>query len=177
MENVATAISVVEAVFQELRADPDPETIKNGVSQTVWPGRGQMISTSPPVLLDVAHNAGGAKALKDMLREVFGKKAKGILVWSSLADKEPDTFLKTLAPCLEEIVCVELQTPRAMAASSLMSAAERSGIPAESCTLAEAKAALQERVSKVDFGCIAGSVYLAGEWLSQENPDPGEHIQ
>jgi len=168
---------MVEAVFHALNADLNPDMIQKGLAKTVWPGRGQLLSTTPPVLLDVAHNPGGARALREMIQDLFGKKAKGVLVWSSLADKDPDTFLKILTPCVAEILCVEVQSPRAMSVSSLITSAERVGVPVSSCSLPDARAGVAQRASEYDFGCIAGSVYLAGEWLADKKPDPGERLR
>ena len=176
MENVATAVSVVEAVFHALHADLSAAVIKKGLAKTVWPGRGQLLSTTPPVLLDVAHNPGGARALREMIQDLFGKKAKGVLIWSSLADKDPDAFLKILAPCVAEILCVEVQTPRALSVSSLIASAEKVGVPVASCSLDEARDIVTQRAAAQDFGCVAGSVYLAGEWLACQTPDPGERL-
>jgi dihydrofolate synthase/folylpolyglutamate synthase len=174
LENVATAVSLVEAVHQELQLDVDPSLLKAGLQKTDWAGRGQILSTEPPILLDVAHNPGGAKALAQMIPEVFGKKAKGVWVWSSLSDKEPEEFLKILRPFISQILCVELDTPRAISGDRLVDVAQGLGLTATRYSLEDAKAELPTLASQADFGAVAGSVYLAGAWLSAGAADPGE---
>jgi dihydrofolate synthase/folylpolyglutamate synthase len=177
VENLATAVSLVEAVCAELQLEVDPERVKAGLAATHWPARGQVLSEHPPILLDVAHNPGGARALRQALREVMGKKAKGVWVWTSLADKDPATFLSILKPMMSQVLCVELHSPRALPGDQLRQLAEDQGIPARVCSLNEAKALLPELAAEADFGCVAGSVYLAGEWLSDGPQDPGERIR
>lgn len=174
VENLATAVCLVETVCAELHLDPDPACMKDGLAATSWSARGQVLSKNPPILLDVAHNPGGAQALLESIQEIFGRDARGVWVWTSLAEKEPDLFLKRLSPAMAELLCVELSTPRALSADRLLAAAAEAGIPARVCSLAEAKQLLPGKAAEADFGCVAGSVYLAGEWLAAESPDPGE---
>lgn len=176
MENLATAVTLSEAVFDQLGLEMQPDLLKKGLSETAWAGRGQVLSVRPPVLLDVAHNPGGALALRELLRDVFGARSKGVMVWSSLRDKEPEAYLKILAPLLSELLCVELQSPRAMSSASLLAVAEKVRIPARACSVAEARVRLPQLASGLDFGCVAGSVYLAGEWMAQAETDPGERL-
>lgn len=176
MENVAVAVSLVEAALHEMNIEVDSAVIRNGLSKTVWAGRGQMLSLEPPVLLDVAHNPGGASALGELIREQFGRKARGVWVWTSLADKDPEAFLKILRPHISELLCVELKSPRAMSAEALVRLARSLGCAAEAVSLETARSMLPVRAAEADFGCVAGSVYLAGEWLSAERTDPGESL-
>jgi len=177
LENVATAISMCEATFEELGVELDSDILKSGIENTNWQGRGQVLSTDPPILLDVAHNPGGAQGLRSILQELFGRKAKGILVWSCLSDKDPEAFLHILKPHISELICVELDLPRAIKGEELLRLAENAGLSARLLSISDAKTVLPDLVAASAFGCVAGSIYLAGEWLSSEVPDPGEALQ
>ena len=177
MENLATAVTLMEAIADALHLDLSPDLFKNGLAKTQWTARGQVLSQEPPVLLDVAHNPGGASALVAMLQEVFGRKAKGVWVWSALADKDPAGFLKVIQPHVAELFCVPLDNPRGISVEELCAVAESLGIPAEAMDVEEAKELLPQKAASADFGCIAGSVYLAGAWLADTSLDPGERIR
>ena len=177
MENLATAVTLMEAIADALHLDLSPDLFKNGLAKTQWTARGQVLSQEPPVLLDVAHNPGGASALVAMLQEVFGRKAKGVWVWSALADKDPAGFLKVIQPHVAELFCVPLDNPRGISVEELCAVAESLGIPAEAMDVEEAKELLPQKAASADFGCIAGSVYLAGAWLADTSLDPGERLR
>ncbi|WFB35933.1 bifunctional folylpolyglutamate synthase/dihydrofolate synthase [Kiritimatiellota bacterium B12222] len=174
LENLCTAVAAMELMSELLGLDGDSSWVKPAVEQVDWVARGQVLSKDPAVLLDVAHNPGGAKALKVMLQELFGFKAKGVLFWSGLADKDPEGFIKVMAPVLRSCVCMDLQTDRAIPAKKLCKLAEKYGVKAEVAPLKEVQADVARWVGDADFGCVAGSVYLAGEWLGEVRPDQGE---
>ena len=176
VENLATAVSLVEAACSELSLELGPDHFKQGLARMSWEGRGQVLSDDPPVLLDVAHNPGGARALRDTIVELFGGRAKGVWVWTSLADKDPEAFLRILRPHISELLCVELESPRALSGDRLLQIAQGLGCPARCSSLEEARTLLPALAGQADFGCIAGSVYLAGTWLSATRADPGERF-
>ncbi|MEX2607574.1 MAG: folylpolyglutamate synthase/dihydrofolate synthase family protein [Kiritimatiellia bacterium] len=177
LENVCTAVAALE-LFEELLSLPgEGEGIRTAVQEVNWPGRGQVLSTNPPILLDVAHNPGGAKALNDLLLELFGRKARGVLVWGGLADKDLKGFIRLVRPRFSRCVCVALNSPRAASVDRLLDIAEGEGLKAEAGTLSGLRSTGSDWVGDADFGCVAGSVYLAGEWLSDGQPDVGEVLE
>ncbi len=177
LENLCSAVAAMELLQELLGMEPEADWVKNAVEKVTWRGRGQVLSESPPLILDVAHNPGGAKALRELLQELFGKKAKGVLFCAGLADKDLKGFLETLRPHILSCVCMDLHSERALPATVLQALAETQGIPAKVMHLDEARAQVKELVGEADFGCVAGSVYLGGEWLSAGPPDVGELMQ
>ena len=65
--NGAMAIAVVKTFIPDL----DEQTIQNGLNQTHWPGRFQIVKHKPTILYDVAHNASGIRAVLDTINAVF----------------------------------------------------------------------------------------------------------
>jgi len=174
LENLCTAVAALEEVGRQLGLPEERDWVKEALGRVRWPGRCELVSEDPPILLDVAHNASGARALREVWSDVFGRKARGVLVWASLADKDAEGVLEILRPMVKEVVCVGLSSPRALMPEILREMAERRGIPARVMPIAEAKRRLPELCTEADFGCVAGSVYLAGEWMSEEAPDGGD---
>jgi dihydrofolate synthase/folylpolyglutamate synthase len=176
LENLCTAVAALEVLEELLNLNAEPAWMKKAIESVEWAGRGQVLSVEPPVLLDVAHNVGGAKALRELLDELFGKKSKGVLFWAGLADKNPEEFIRILQPRFSACVCLDLQSPRAMSAEALALLAEKNGLSATCASMEEARRESLSFPDEFDFACVAGSVYLAGEWLSQERPDQGEML-
>lgn len=174
LENLCTAVTTLEQLQGLLGLSPDPGWMKAAVEKVDWAARGQVLSVDPPLILDVAHNPGGALGLSGLLKDLFGSKARGILFWGGLADKDPAGFIKMMRPVLSSCVCMQLQSSRAMKAEDLAALARREGLSAQVLTIKQAKVRAVELARQADFGCVAGSVYLAGEWLSLDKPDPGE---
>lgn len=174
LENLCTAVAAMEQLPGLLGLHSSERWLKDAVESVKWTGRGQVLSVRPPLILDVAHNPGGALALRELLQELFGKKARGVLFWAGLQDKDCAGFIRTIKPVIRACVCLPLTSPRAMPAEALAAMAGREGLEVQVLGLRDARQRAAELVGDADFGCVAGSVYLAGEWLSAQPADPGE---
>lgn len=173
LDALATAICALEEICSQFQTELAPSILRSALAEISWPARCQVLSIIPPVLLDVAHNPAGADALLETLRELFGKKARGRFIIAHMRDKNAKGFLQTIAPLVNEILCVPLATPRAIPPDELVGLAQSLKLSARTVTLAEAKTLTQSTPDPADFTCIAGSVYLAGAWL-ETTTDPGE---
>lgn len=174
MENIATAVAALEVTADELGLTLEAETIKRTLAETRWAARGEVMSLSPAVIVDVAHNPGGARALAELLKELFGRSAKGTLILASMKDKETDTVLKILKPHIETVYCVSVETERSRSAEELADMATRLGIPALPVALASARKRVHSGEIQGDFVCVTGSVYLAGAWAATGQVEKGE---
>lgn len=173
LDALATALAALEELCTQLQTELPPALLRRALADLTWPARCQVLSPSPPLLLDVAHNPSGAQALCDTLRELFGKKARGRFIIAHMRDKDAEAFLRTLAPLAAELLCVPLDTPRALPPEDLARLATRLHLSARALTLPEARRLAAAGPAPHAFTCIAGSVYLAGAWLATA-PDPGE---
>ncbi len=70
------------------------ESIRQGLEKTVWPGRLEVVSRKPLVVLDGAHNPDGMRALADFCRESIGKRV--ILVLGVSNDKDIESICRNL---------------------------------------------------------------------------------
>ena len=70
-ENAALAVAGVEQLMSR-GYRVTPEHVTQGLRHAFWPGRFQLFETSPPLVLDVAHNPAGMRALVESLRQRFG---------------------------------------------------------------------------------------------------------
>ena len=77
-----------------------------------WPGRFQVLPGPPPLILDGAHNPGGARALADSLRAYFPDRRIGFVLGMS-ADKDLAGILAPLLPLAARVVFTASPNPRA----------------------------------------------------------------
>lgn len=116
--NVATAIAAVEAFIGGGEQPLDLEILQSALAAVTSPGRLEIVRRSPTVLVDAAHNAGGAIALADALTDSFAfTHLVGVL--AVLADKDAETMLQTLEPVLDEVVVTRNSSPRSLSAQAL----------------------------------------------------------
>ncbi len=166
LENAATAVAASECAAQQLGQALSEKALQCGLESVRWPARCQVLRVNPTVLLDVAHNPCGARALAETLRELEPKR-KWALVFSLLADKDAHGFVRELSGCVERAWIVPLKAERAASAESLKAAAVSAGWPTEIASLADAcRAAVAHARARDGSVCIAGSLYLAGELLA-----------
>lgn len=173
LDSLAAALCTLEILCAQLQTELDPALLRRALADLSWPARCQVLSEDPPVLLDVAHNPSGARALAETLRELFGRKARGRFIVAHMADKDAQGFLKEIAPLAADVLCVPLASTRAVAPGVLAECARTTGLNARAVSFDEAKRLSQIPPESADFTCIAGSVYLAGAWFDS-SVDPGE---
>lgn len=152
------AARTAERVAQVLDIDVPPEFW----SSHAWhpPGRYQWLDTSPPTLVDAAHNPPALQALIDALKRdprLEGKPVHAVIAW--LEERPIEKAIARLEPEVASIQVPGLETPRAHPADQ---------IP-ERYRAASVRTALEEAAVRAqrDDGVVlvAGSFVLLGEAL------------
>ena len=170
LENLSLAIAALEWLSHSIQTEYETSTIKDGLQEIELPGRCQMVSEDPPVILDVAHNPDGAVVLVESLRKL-AKKRPICLIAGLLDDKDAEGFFSAFAPLVSSCSLVEIQQQRALSLADMERSAWSAGI--KSLDSGPLKTMLQNacRWAEREKGlvCIAGSLYLAGEVLSLMN--------
>lgn len=119
--NALLALAAAESLFGG-RALP-AQIVENAFAQVTSPGRLEVVRTSPTVLVDAAHNPHGVTALRTALEESFPLKHL-VLVYAAMADKDVEGVLSELEPICEAVVCVPMDSPRAMELEDLVEIAD-----------------------------------------------------
>ena len=145
--------------------DAPDEAIRRGLDTVEWPGRFQIVQRDPMVIVDGAHNPGGARALAASLRAYFPGVPLTLVVGIS-ADKDQAGILAALAPLAARLVLTAYRGPRAARPSAL-----RSLLPPEAGRIDTADSlpealALAMQEPRTPVICVAGSLYLVGEALA-----------
>ena len=160
--NVALAIAA--AVELATSFPITPAAIESGIRKTYWPGRLERvrIAGQPEFILDVAHNPGGAWALRSALSAEADEDAAQVLIFACLRDKPLREMAQILFPIFQHVVLAPIHSPRATEVADLLAAAEETGVPSTpSNTVEEAIGiALSLHPARI---VISGSLYLVGE--------------
>lgn len=162
-ENLKTALATLEILRKSGAVKLDREALYEGLKQARQPGRFEVISEDPLVIIDGAHNEAGAQALQKTMAQHFAGK-KILLVAGILADKEIDSIVKFLTKITDHIIVTEPDNPRKLAAEKLAGHVADFGVAAEAVPDVEAAVhRAKELADGYDVILFAGSLYLIGD--------------
>ena len=157
-KNAAVAVEII----RNLKMIVDNQTIANGLATAVWPGRMHVISESPYILVDGAHNPAGVTALRDSLKAEFPNQ-KFSFIMAVMADKNYVEMAQLIAPLSERIYTVTVDSERALQAKELADAIATLGVEAQACESYESAIDLAGTFNEKII--VFGSLYFIGEIL------------
>jgi dihydropteroate synthase len=155
----------IAAVLARQFAAVATETIAEGLRAATWPGRFEIVSTDPMVVLDGAHNPAAAAALSGVLDRFDHDELH--LVFAAMADKEYGRMLAAL-PAAETAYATRPDTKRAETLDALAEAlAEHADTVDVSPSVSRATARAIEAADADDFVLVTGSLYTVSEARKQ----------
>jgi dihydrofolate synthase/folylpolyglutamate synthase len=169
LRNVALAIAAAEELSKQGFA-VTTDSIEEGIRETRWPGRFQVIPASadaPEIVLDVAHNPAGAWALRSVLSACYEDRPL-TFVFGAMRDKAIGEIAEILFPLAEQVVATRADNPRSATAEEIRQAAARTSSRIEEAP--DAASALHRAFTLAGHGgvvVITGSIYLVGEAMRQ----------
>jgi dihydrofolate synthase/folylpolyglutamate synthase len=168
--NAAVALAAAETLEAGGLAIGTPALIK-GIAAASWPGRMELVSGSPPLLLDGAHNPAGAAALAAALSDYPYDRL--LLVTGVCDDKDVERIYAPLIPLVDEFFTVTPSIERAMKDEALSRFFTALGIVSQPCgTVLNGISAARSRATETDLILVCGSLFVVGEvkaWLEQVN--------
>lgn len=119
--NAALALTVVDVLRGRGWAISD-EAASAGIAAAQWPGRFQVVGTSPLTIVDGGHNPQGAEALAASLADLLGEEGLGTVDFALgvLADKDYRAMVHAVAPWARSFAVYALENPRALPADELV---------------------------------------------------------
>jgi dihydrofolate synthase/folylpolyglutamate synthase len=154
-----------------LQALPPPFTVTPaqfaaGAESLSWPGRFEIVDTSPWLVLDCAHNVPSMRALARMLPQAL-RYERLLLVLGMSADKQITATVGEIAPQADEVWLTEAFRLRALPVAQL---AEQTGPlwaeePHQVESVAQALAQARAQAGPGDCVLVTGSVFVVGEAL------------
>ncbi len=115
-DNALAAITALEALSD---TGIPYHLVERGLAFLEWPGRLEIVSHTPTVVLDGAHNASAARALRDTLEALWPKRRVYLLVGMS-KDKPVEAVAEILGPRAFSVTCSRSRHPRAMDTQTLV---------------------------------------------------------
>ena len=179
--NAALAVATIETLNASGDWGIDAKAISRGLLDTQLDGRTQVLSQSPTVVLDVAHNVASASVLLQTLRtelagwDVADKKA---LILAISTDKDCEGILRILLPAFDHVWITTYQNnPRGVAADELFRIAENVAQQESLSTKIEiagspdlAWQAATDSLPPTGVLCCTGSVFLIAELIDLAKP-------
>ena len=163
IKNAAAAVYTL-LVLRERGLSVSDEAIRSGLLKVSFPARSELLCKKPVVILDGAHNPGGAAALSKEIKELLAPYRKVGIV-GMLADKDIRSALSELLPMFDSIITVTPNNPRAMNAEELAGIVRGFGVPvkAEDDYKTAFEEALDAAGSEGSAIIVFGSLYLASD--------------
>lgn len=159
LDNAAAAIVACEELAAARGIEVTADQVRTGLAGVAWPGRIEVLSRRPLVIIDGAHNGDSAKRLIAALREHLGL-GRATLLFGTLAGKDIDAMAEATAPFADAVFVSGWASARAADARAGAEAFRRAG--AEATAMADLPQAYEaaaayagERGAVVGFGAIS----------------------
>lgn len=149
--NAATALAALRAS----KLNVSEKAIRYGIEHATLPGRFQIVSQAPRVILDVAHNPHAAAYLAGRLA-ALPKQGRVLAVIGMLHDKDIAGTLACLSPQVDSWYCAPLEGPRGASAGQLI---EHLGHGKTFASVADAWHAAMAEATAEDTVLVCGSFH------------------
>lgn len=172
VDNAALVLAACETLMRG-QINLSIEQIQYGLTNNRWPGRLEVVSERPYVVLDGAHNLMAARRLRGFLQTVLAGR-RITMVAGILDDKPYQAILKDLvAPC-SRLIITQPKIDRALAPAFLEAAT--GPLIEEIEIVSDVGDAVRHAIATSgpnDAVCVAGSLYVVGEAKAalQQTPD------
>ena len=162
--NCGLALALLDELKNQGLAVDDAAAMQ-GLAGVYLPGRMEIISEDPRILVDGAHNAASIQALMRAMGQHLRYDSM-VMIFGCAADKDIDGMMAQITTGADKVIFTRAASnARAARPQNLAEAyALHSGREAQVTeSLAEAMAVARSAVSREDIICVTGSFYLVGE--------------
>lgn len=167
--NAALALAAAE-VLEEMGVILSEQAIREGLAEASWPGRLQVMGTSPILVLDGAHNPPAMKALARVIGQEF-QYDQLILVIGVMKDKDIRGILSRIVPLAGHVIYSRPVYPRAAEPEDLWEMGKAYHGSAEvTASVSEAIERARRLAGPRDLVLVTGSLFVVGEALSHLDP-------
>jgi dihydrofolate synthase/folylpolyglutamate synthase len=178
--NAAIAVAAIESLNHR-GWGISASQLRNGLAAARLAGRTELVSQSPTVIIDIAHNEASIEALVETITELPAWQNSNFktLIMAASREKDAEAMLRPVLNVFDRIVFTRYQdNPRGRAAEELLELARAMELrlmggteisrlkPREFLLSPTPEAAWQQVLATTsfdDFVCIAGSAFLVAE--------------
>ena len=178
IENAASAVAALQ-VLRERGFRIPLEAVKEGLRNVRWPGRLEVLSRDPLVVVDCAHNPYSVQVLRRALGEWFPGR-RWVVVFGASVDKDIAGMVEAMLPLSEYVIVTRSDHPRAAAPIRLADIVAEAGGGAE--VSVNVSRAIQRALDVVDSAngvLVTGSIFVvadAREAWAQYADDPLPYV-
>ncbi|MBC8079113.1 MAG: bifunctional folylpolyglutamate synthase/dihydrofolate synthase [Gorillibacterium sp.] len=169
LKNASAALMTLELLRQYNAVILDEEPLIEAFASAKWPGRLELLTEQPRLLIDGAHNPHAAEALVQAIRETY-KYAKLRMMIGMIASKDHRGFLQHILPLVDTIIITEPDYYKKLAASDLFKQAEDllRGMDRRPVLLLEpdwkkALNLLVDGTTEEDLAVVSGTLYMISD--------------
>jgi dihydrofolate synthase/folylpolyglutamate synthase len=159
--NAATAVGVAE-ILTLGGVKISTEAVKRGIEKSRWPGRLEIISKEPLVVVDGAHNAASARALAVAVKKIF-KYNKLALVLGISSDKDIPGVLAELVPISDTVILTKAAIKERAAEPQEIKKYIKGKKPVITESVEEALEKARYIAGKGDMILVTGSLFVVGQ--------------
>ena len=161
LHNAAVVLGIADSLI-EGGWNISEENIREGLRQTRWPGRFDIMRRDPLFIIDGGHNPQCIEALVTNIRDYLtGKRL--IVLTGVLADKDYADMYKPVMDYAEQFVCITPPNPRKLDAALLAQYLQEAGAKAVACESIPAGVAKAMELAGTDGVVLCfGSLYSIG---------------
>jgi dihydrofolate synthase/folylpolyglutamate synthase len=175
-DNATAAVAALHALA---RTRPSlavaPVEMEHGLAQVEWPGRLQVLSERPWLVLDGAHNAASAEVVRRAVDASFAFENMAVVLGVT-AGKDAEGVLQALLPRATKLYLTRSRHERSADPSELVTTARQLRPDLDIVVERDVDAALhtaQREARANDLVLVTGSLFLVGEalvWWHRSHP-------
>lgn len=160
--NVINAVKILNLVGYDIKE----QALREGIYNTVWRARFEIINNNPLIIADGGHNPEGVEAAVNSIKTYFNDKV--IVLTGVMKDKDYNFIAKKIAQVSDFVYCITPDNPRALSAKEYADIFSKFNVTAFS--FFDVKSALLSAVEfskKSSLPIVAlGSLYMYKEVLA-----------
>jgi dihydrofolate synthase / folylpolyglutamate synthase len=116
--NAAVAVMTLEVLRQYYALIVEDDDLAVGLRNTSWPGRLEMVSRDPRILIDGAHNPEGMESLVAALRDIYKFDKLNVMI-AMMPNKNHEHSLRHILPMVDTLLITEPDFHKKMKAADL----------------------------------------------------------
>ena len=167
--NSALALLVANKIFGIQDYDSVNNGLLNVVKNSGIRGRYEVVSSSPKIIFDAAHNLECVQAFIKEFRKEKCPSNKAFLIFGAMKDKNIKAMLNILRKYFDNIFATTIDYSRAASVTELIEAAKEIKLSIKPLPFNEIKSFVQKFIKNNEECCIVmlGSIYIIGEIRSK----------
>lgn len=159
--NVITVLYAVNELIRQGYSEINAEHVKTALENVSFPGRFEVLSRDPVIIIDGGHNLDGITSFAENIRLCFGDR-KINLFYGMLRDKDYMHSIDLLLPLAKSIYTLKPESPRALSAEELAEIIRKKNpdIPVKACVDYDE---IFSYIQEGEINAFTGSLYMIGK--------------